>query len=73
MQLGTRSFLRDEQGFEAYYNFAVTPWMRLTPNIQIVRPAQKDAFSVTTGGIPSISRDRINTVTVFGARLQLIF
>jgi porin len=71
--LATRSFLRDEYGFEAYYNFAVTPWMRLTPNIQIIRPAQKDVVSVTTGGIPRITRDSINTVTVLGARLQLIF
>jgi porin len=70
----TWSFLRDEQGFEAYYNCALTPWMKLTPNIQIVRPAQKDVVtSVTTGGIPSITRDSINTATVLGVRLQLIF
>jgi porin len=69
----TWSFLRDEQGFEAYYNCALTPWMKLTPNIQIIRPAQKDVVSVTTGGIPSITRDSINTATVLGVRLQLIF
>jgi porin len=71
----TRTFLRDEYGFEAYYNCALTPWMRLTPNIQIVRPAQKDVVtSVTTGGgLPSIIKDRINTATVLGVRLQLIF
>jgi len=32
---GTRSFLRDEQGFEAYYNCAVTPWVKVTPDIQV--------------------------------------
>jgi porin len=69
----TKSILRDEQGFEAYYNCALTPWMKLTPNIQIVRPAQKDVVSVTTGGIPSITRDSINTATVLGVRLQLLF
>jgi porin len=71
----TKSILRDEQGFEAYYNCALTPWMKLTPNIQIVRPAQKDVVtSVTTGGgIPRITRDSINTATVLGVRLQLIF
>ena len=53
----TRSLLRDEQGFEAYYNIAVTPWMKLTPNIQIVRPAQED----------------VDTATILAARLQLIF
>ncbi|OPX94187.1 MAG: Carbohydrate-selective porin, OprB family [Syntrophorhabdus sp. PtaU1.Bin002] len=69
----TRSFLRDEQGFEAYYNFAVTPWMRLTPNIQIIRPAQKDVVSVATGGTHGISRESINTATILGTRLQLLF
>jgi porin len=68
----TRSVLGDEQGFEAYYNFAITPWMKLTPNIQIIRPAQKDVV-VTTGGIHGISRESIGTVTVLAARLQLIF
>ena len=74
----TRSFLRDEQGFEAYYNIALLPWMRLTPNIQIVRPSQKDVVtSITTGGgIPPtiiINKESIGTATVLGARLQLIF
>jgi porin len=69
----TRSFLRDEQGFEAYYNCAVTPWMRLTPNIQIIRPAQKDVVSVTTGGMQGISRKSIDTTTILGIRLQLFF
>jgi hypothetical protein len=68
----TKSFLRDEYGFEAYYNCAVTPWMRLTPHIQIVRPAQKDAVSVTTGGAHGIHRESIDTVTVLGVRFQLI-
>jgi len=31
--------LRDEQGLEAFYNVAVTPWLRLTVDIQWVRPA----------------------------------
>jgi porin len=74
--LTTRSFLRDEQGFEAYYNIALLPWMKLTPNIQIVRPSQKDVVSVTTGGIPptiNINKESIGTATVLGVRLQLIF
>jgi porin len=71
--LATRSFLRDEQGFEAYYNFALTPWMKLTPNIQVIRPTQKNVVSVITGGIPSINRKSIDTATVIGVRLQLIF
>ena len=75
--LANRSLLRDEYGFEAYYNCALTPWMRLTPNIQILRPAQKVVTSVTTGGgIPptiNINKKNIGTATVLGVRLQLIF
>jgi len=30
--------LRDEQGLEAFYNVAVTPWLYVTPDVQVVRP-----------------------------------
>jgi porin len=69
----TASFLRDEQGFEAYYNFAVTPWMKLTPYIQVIRPAQKEVVSISTDGIPSVSGKSIEPATVLGLRLQLVF
>jgi len=71
--LQTRSFLRDEYGFEAYYNFAITPWLKLTPDIQIVRGAQKD--QITLGSpIPVItSRKSIGTSTTLGLRLQMVF
>ena len=39
--LRTITFLRDEYGFEAFYNFAITPWALLTPDLQVVRGAQK--------------------------------
>jgi porin len=71
--VGTASFLRDEQGFEAYYNFAITPWMKLTPDIQIIRPAQKDKLSVSSGPPPVINKASIDTTTVLGLRLQVIF
>lgn len=72
--LEERSFLRDEYGFEAYYNCAVTPWMRLTPSVQIVRPAQKDAVTtVTAHGITHIGRTSVSTATILGVRLQLVF
>jgi porin len=32
LPFSTRSFLRDEWGFEAYYNVALTPWLLLTPD-----------------------------------------
>src|SRR5262249_28590649 len=37
----TRSFLRSEWGFEAFYNLALTPWMLLTPDVQVIGPAQR--------------------------------
>jgi porin len=68
----SRSFLRDEQGFEAFYSVAVTPWMMFTPDIQVVNPAQKHSVS---GGIgnPFISPKSVDTAVVPGFRLQLIF
>jgi porin len=69
----TREFLRDEWGVEAYYNIALTPWLKLTPDIQVIRPAQKDIINIEAGMPPSISREGIKNATVLGLRLQLIF
>jgi porin len=69
--LQTRSFLRDEYGFEAYYNFAITPWLKLTPDIQIVRGAQK--HKVTNSPLPVLSNQSIGTSTTLGLRLQMVF
>jgi porin len=69
--LGTRSFLRNEYGFEAFYNFALTPWMQLTPDIQVIRPAQKEV--ITRIGPITFNRESVHTATVLGLRLQLVF
>ncbi|HVP79954.1 MAG TPA: carbohydrate porin [Thermodesulfobacteriota bacterium] len=66
----TRSFLRNEYGFEAYYNIAITPWLKLTPDIQVIRPAQKE-FVDTEVFIPATKN--VGTATVFGLRLQMVF
>jgi porin len=67
----TVSFLRDEYGFEAFYNFAITPWMQLTPDIQVIRPAQKEVITQT---VPiTFDRESVGTATVLGLRLQLVF
>ena len=71
--LATRSFLRNEYGVEAYYNLAITPWMKLTPDIQVIRPAQEDKVSVISTVPPVITREGIDTATVLGIRLQMIF
>jgi len=72
--LQTQKFLRNEYGFEAFYNAAITPWLLLTPDLQIIRGAQKDQVSITQGLIvPRIGRANINTATVLGFRLQALF
>ncbi|HTN69660.1 MAG TPA: carbohydrate porin [Methylomirabilota bacterium] len=74
--LQTLSFLRNEYGFEAYYNAALTPWLLLTPDIQVVRGAQKDKVTITQGPLgvaPRIDKKSIGTATVLGVRLQVLF
>lgn len=34
--------LQDEQGIEAFYNFAMLKWLRLTGNLQVIDPAFSD-------------------------------
>jgi porin len=65
--LRTRSFLRDEWGFEAFYNVAITPWLLLTPDIQVIGPAQKQRFLSLT------SREDVDTAVVLGFRVQIVF
>jgi porin len=65
-----KSFLSDEWGFEAFYNVAITPWMLLTPDIQVIGPSQERRIA----GLPSQPRLKsVDTATVLGLRLQLIF
>jgi porin len=69
----TTKLLRDEYGFEAFYNIAITPWLQLTPDIQVVRGAQKN--KITLGSpIPIITnKTSIGTSTVLGLRLKMVF
>lgn len=43
--------LTDESGIEAFYNVAVTPWFRVTGNLQFIRPASADFPSSIYAGI----------------------
>lgn len=61
-----RSFLRDEWGFEAFYNVALTPWLLVTPDIQVIGPSQKRQIT----GL--LARQYIGTATVLGLRVQLV-
>lgn len=68
--------LRDEYGFEAFYNIAITPWLQLTPDIQVVRGAQKEKIQIGQDllGLPVITgRKSIGTATILGLRLQMVF
>ena len=47
----------DGQGVEAFYNIAVTPWLRVTPDVQVLIPGRK----------------AIDTTVVTGVRGQVIF
>jgi porin len=69
----TREAFRNEYGGEAYYNFAITPWMKLTPDIQVIRTSQEQTVSVESLLPPVIERQEIDTAVVVGLRLQIIF
>ncbi len=62
--LATREFLRDEQGLEVFYNVAITPWLQITPDLQVIWPAQKEILA---------TRESIGTAVVLGVRLQMVF
>lgn len=47
----------DEQGVEIFYNIAVTPWLMITPDLQVIDPASR----------------RTDTTVVTGVRVQVIF
>lgn len=47
----------DTEGFEAFYNIAMTRWMYLTPDIQVIDPSQKN----------------VDSAVILGARLQMVF
>ena len=74
----SRSFLRNEYGFEAFYNVAITPWLTLTPDIQFIRPGQKNSVSLNRRmddglGIPTLDTKNVNLATIFGLRLKIDF
>jgi porin len=71
--LASREFLRDEYGFEFFYNIAITPWMMLTPDVQVIRPSQKQKLNPGPRPPLTITTKDVNTVTVLGLRLQVVF
>ncbi|HEY2775403.1 MAG TPA: carbohydrate porin [Candidatus Binatia bacterium] len=61
------SFLQDEWGFEAYYAAAVTPWLVLTPDLQVVEPAQKKQV------LGLLDQPSVHTDVIVGLRMHVIF
>jgi porin len=55
----------DEQGVELFYNYAVTPWLRITPDLQVIVPA----FERT---LPP-NAESINTALILGVRAKIVF
>ncbi len=49
--------LRDEHGLELYYNFALTPWCQVTPDLQAITPF----------------RDGLDTTLILGLRVNVDF
>jgi porin len=46
---GSIERIRDEQGAEIFYNFAVTPWLVLGGDLQIINPSLADETAVFSG------------------------
>ncbi len=55
----------DDQVVELFYNYAVTPWFRITPDLQVVMPARERT-------LPPNAQD-IDTSLVVGLRGKIIF
>jgi len=43
------SILRDEQGWEFFYNFSVTPWLVLGADLQVIRPGLAKNTAIFSG------------------------
>ena len=41
--------IRDEKGWEIFYNFVVTPWLVLGANLQIIKPSLASDTVVFSG------------------------
>lgn len=57
--------VRDDHAVEFFYNYAVTPWFRLTPDLQILVPARERTLPP--------GAESINTALVLGLRAKIDF
>ncbi len=42
---------QDEQGLELYYNVAITPWLHITPDLQVIEPVSKNVDTTIVAGV----------------------
>jgi porin len=55
----------NDQAVELFYNYAVTPWFRLTPDLQVVFPARERTLPPNP--------QSIDTALVLGLRAKIDF
>jgi porin len=48
--------LQSEYGIELFYNLGLTPWLSISPNLQVIRPATGGAPLLTALGLRSVIR-----------------
>jgi porin len=58
--------LQHEDAFELYYNFAVTGWLNITMDLQVIEPGLKK--KLTSNGL-----EHVNTAVVSGLRVKIDF
>ena len=63
--------LQNEYGVEVFYSIALAPWLLLTPDLQIIRPTQRGIVEQSLP-LPPFQKP-VNTATVLGLRLQIVF
>jgi porin len=49
--IGRRLLDGCEQGVEVYYNIAVTPWLKITPSVQVIDPMRKGVDTTVVAGV----------------------
>jgi porin len=60
--------LEHEDSFEAYYNLALTGWLSVTADLQIVDPGLKKTLTSTGLGLMNV-----DTATIAGVRFRVRF
>jgi len=45
---------RDEQGGEVYYNYAVTPWLYVAVDLQVIDTPQKEKDDAVIAGLRTV-------------------